>query len=93
MQFKPFVVACATALVLSSGIAALPSAAEAQGYGHGGHFGGRGFGGYGRGYYGRGYRCGPVRLAAGACGPYAYAPYGYGGYGGYRGYGRYGYGY
>ena len=52
------------------------------GRGFGGRgFGGRGFGGgygyrggfrggYG-GYYG-GYRCGPIRLAAGLCGPYGY---------------------
>jgi hypothetical protein len=86
-------IAGSAAFVIAVGVAFVPSVADASGY-RGSHMGrhmgggyGRGYGGrygrgYGGGYYGGyGYGCGPIRLAAGLCGPYGYGygyPYGYG---------------
>jgi uncharacterized membrane protein len=66
-------------LALAASTAVLPSVADAHvGGGHaghgahfaGGHRGGRGYAG--GGYYGGGVYCGPLQIAAGLCGPYAY---------------------
>lgn len=104
---KKTLIAGTTALTLAAGIAAVPSAADARGFGGHGGFGGGHFGGgrgYGRGYrgYGRGFGYGLGALALGglaygaynSCGYYGgyYGGCGYG-YGRPYGYGAYGYGY